>query len=152
MDKVNQWFYPEGHPNRIARILNRTWASLFSTKLVPRNWVTLEVRGRRSGRVISFPVVVVESGQERYLVAMLGKQTNWVRNVKAAGGQAALRHGGREEVRLEEVAVDERAPILKRYLELAPGGRGHLPVDWRAPVEAFEGIAADFPVFRIIPA
>lgn len=56
------------------------------------------------------------------------------------------------EVRLEEVAVDERAPILKRYLELAPGGRGHLPVDWRAPVEAFEGIAADFPVFRIIPA
>jgi hypothetical protein len=52
----------------------------------------LEVRGRRSSRLISFPVVVADYQGERYLVAMLGEGTNWVHNVRAAGG-AMLRHG-----------------------------------------------------------
>jgi hypothetical protein len=45
---------------------------------------------------------------ERYLVSMLGEEANWVKNVGAAGGQVVLRHGRREEVRLEEVAPDRR--------------------------------------------
>jgi len=83
---------------------------------------TLEVPGRQSGRIISFPLVMVVVGGERYLVSMLGEEVNWVRNVKAAGGNATLRHGRREEVRLEEVAADHRAPVLKAYLKRAPGG------------------------------
>ena len=63
-----------------------------------------------------------------------------------------VRHGGREPVTLHEVEVDRRAPILRCYLQRAPGARAHIPVDYRAPVEAFEPIAAQYPVFRITPA
>jgi hypothetical protein len=111
--------------------------------------VTLEVRGRSSGRVVSFPLVVADYGGERYLVAMLGERSNWVANVRAAEGRAVLRHGNREAVRLEEVDPDARAPILRRYLELAPGGRPHIPVDRHTPMAEFERIAAEYPVFRV---
>ena len=101
---------------------------------------------------MSFPVVVAEYQGGRYLVSMLGKDANWVRNVRAAGGRAVLRRGGRERVRLEEVEPGDRAPILRRYLAVAPGARPHLPVDRHAPLAEFERIAGQYPVFRIIPA
>jgi hypothetical protein len=83
---------------------------------------------------------------------MLGGDANWVLNVRAAGGRVVMRRGGREEVRLEEVEPSDRAPILRRYLAAAPGARPHIPMDRHAPLEEFERIADQFPVFRIIPA
>jgi hypothetical protein len=62
-----------------------------------------------------------------------------------------LRHGRREAVRLDEVEPGARAPILRRYLALAPGARAHIPVDRRAPLEEFDRVAAQIPVFRITP-
>lgn len=117
----------------------------------PKHLHSLEVRGRRSGRLTSFPVVVADHEDGRYLVAMLGKGVNWVANVRAAGGHAVLRHGGREQVRLEEVDPKIRGPILRRYLELAPGARAHIAVDPSAPLEEFNAVAAAYPVFRICP-
>ena len=98
------------------------------------------------------PVVVADWQGERYLVSMLGEGANWVRNVRAAGGRAVLRRRGREAVLLEEVDPAERAPILRRYLQLAPGARPHIPVDRRAPLAEFERIADRYPVFRVVPA
>jgi deazaflavin-dependent oxidoreductase (nitroreductase family) len=112
----------------------------------------VEVTGRRSGRTISFPAVIADYDNGRYLVSMLGEDTNWVRNVRASGGHAVLRHGDREPVMLQEVDVDRRAPILRCYLQRAPGARAHIPVDRRAPVEEFERIAARYPVFRVTAA
>ena len=80
---------------------------------------------------------------------MLGQDSNWVRNVRAAGGRAVLRHGRREAVRLEEVDADARAPILRRYLSLAPGPRAFIRVDPHAPLEEFEEIAPRIPVLRV---
>jgi hypothetical protein len=80
---------------------------------------------------------------------MLGANANWVRNLKTAGGRAVLRHGRRERVHLEEVEPGTRAPILRRYLQVAPGARPHIPVDRTAPLTEFARIAADYPVFRI---
>jgi hypothetical protein len=88
---------------------------------------------------------------ERYLVSMLGQDANWVRNVRASGGKARLVHGIREQVRLVELETSQRAPVLKAYLQLAPGARPHIPVDKAAPIAEFEKIAARFPVFRIAP-
>jgi hypothetical protein len=82
---------------------------------------------------------------------MLGQEANWVRNVRAAGGVAALRHGRREGVRLEEVPVDRRAPVLKAYLKRAPNARAHLPVPEDAPLAEFGRVAHRFPVFRVLP-
>ena len=77
-------YYRGGRPNRVARILNRCGAAIFALGVAPNYMVTLEVPGRRSGRTISFPLVMVVVADERYLVSMLGEETNWVRNVKAA--------------------------------------------------------------------
>ena len=149
--QLDTWLYRGGRPNRVARILNRLWSRMASSGRAPKQLHTLEVRGRRSGRLISFPVVVADFAGERYLVAMLGESVNWVANVRAARGHAVLRHGGREEVSLEEVDPEIRGPILQRYLQLAPGARAHIPVDPSAPPDEYKRVAAQYPMFVIRP-
>ncbi len=148
---LKRWFYRDGHPNRVARTLDRGTAALYALGVAPNYLVTLEVRGRRSGRNIAVPLVMVVVGGERCLVSMLGQNANWVRNVRAVGGDATLRHGRREEVRLEDVVVDRRAPVLKTYLKRAPNARAHMPVTKDAPLAEFERVAPRFPVFRVVP-
>jgi len=143
--------YKESRPNLLARIMNRAWEAVSSWGLTPNYVVTLEVVGRRSGRVISLPLVMATFDGDRFLVSMLGEGVSWVRNVRAAGGNATLRHGQREQIRLEEVPVDQRPAVLKAYLRRAPGARPHVPVDRGAPLSEFEKIAADIPVFQILP-
>ena len=149
--ELRKWLYRGGRPNRVARLADRFTAALSARGVGPDYLVTLEVPGRRSGRTVSLPIVVADVRGERYLVSMLGEGVNWVRNVRAAGGDATLRHGRREEVRLEEVAPEQRAPILKAYLGRAPNARVHIPVDKDAPLADFERVAGRFPVFRIAP-
>jgi len=48
-----------------------------------------------------------------------------------------------------EVPVGERAPVLKAFLQRAPGARPHIPVDKGAPLAEFERIASQVPVFRV---
>ena len=150
--RVRRWLYRNGHASGMARFLNAAQARLAAAGAGPRRLVMMEVTGRRSGRTISFPAVIADYNNERYLVSMLGEDTSWVRNVRTAGGRAVLRHGGREPVILREVDIDQRAAILRRYLQRAPGARAHIPVDPQAPIEAFEPIAAQYPVFRITAA
>jgi deazaflavin-dependent oxidoreductase (nitroreductase family) len=141
--------YRGGRPNGVAAALNRLGVFIWAAGLWPNRAAALEVRGRKTGRLLSFPVVLVDYQGDRYLVAMLGEGTNWVANVRAAEGRAVLRHGRREVVRLEEVEPAARAAVLRQYLQVAPGGRPHIPVDRRAPLADFERIAARYPVFRI---
>lgn len=147
---LKTWFYRGGRPNRVARVLDRGTAALYGRGIAPDYLVTLEVVGRKSGRTIALPLVMVIVGGERYLVSMLGEKTNWVRNVRAAGGNVTLRHGRREEVRLEEVVVDRRASVLQTYLKRAPNARAHLPVSKDAPLAEFERVASRLPVFRVV--
>ncbi len=144
-----RWLYKTGRPNRLARLQNQGSAAVFGAGIWPGRLAALDVRGRTSARVISLPVVITDYDAERYLVSMLGEDVNWVRNIRAADGRAVLRHGRREQVRLVNVPAEDRAPILRRYLELAPGARPHIPVDRRAPRQAFEQIAPTIPVFRV---
>ena len=144
-----RWMYGGKRPNRVAALLNRGTAAVAAAGIGRKRIVKLAVRGRRTGRRLSFPVVIADYEGQRYLVAMLGKEANWVRNVRAAGGKAVLRHGRPESVVLEEIDASMRAPILRRYLEVAPGARAHLPIDQRAPLEQLEQIAEQYPIFRI---
>ncbi len=93
-------------------------------------------RGRRlRGRALSRRDArrAGELGQERPRRRRTGRLATW----------------WREPVHLEEVDPGDRAPILKRYLELAPGARAHFPVDRRAPLADFEATAGRYPVFRV---
>jgi deazaflavin-dependent oxidoreductase (nitroreductase family) len=146
---VKRWLYRGQRPHWIARILNRAWSAVASSGVASNYLVTLEVTGRKSGRIVSLPVVLAVVDGQRHLVSMLGDNVQWVLNVRAAGGKAVLRSGSREEVKLEEVPIEERARILKAYLQRAPGARAHVPVDKDAAITEFEKIAAAFPVFRV---
>ena len=144
-----RWLYRGQRPNWIARILNRAAAAVASSGVVSNYLVTLEVTGRKSRRTISLPVVMAFVDGQRYLVSMLGANVQWVHNVRAAGGRAVIRSGGREEVQLEEVPAEQGAPILRAYLQRAPGARPHVPVNKDAALAEFQKVAAAFPVFRL---
>jgi deazaflavin-dependent oxidoreductase (nitroreductase family) len=145
-----QWLYLGHRPNWIAKILNRISAIAASSGIAANYMETLEVIGRKSGRIVSLPVVVAVVDGQRYLVSMLGDNAQWVLNVRAAGGKAVMHSGRRTPVQLESVPIDQRAPILQDYLKRAPGARPHMPIDKDAPLVDFEKIAADYPVFHIV--
>lgn len=152
MQTVMRWLYREKRPNKIARVLNNIWAAIHAWGIAP-NWLaTLDVIGRKSGKIVSLPVVIAIVDGERYLVSMLGEDVQWVKNIRAAQGKAYLRAGRRTEIRLIDVPVEQRAPIIKAYLQRAPGARPHIPIDKDAPVSAFEAVASKYPAFRIVPA
>ena len=144
-------FYPGGRPNALSKRLNSGQARLTALGVFPALLVALETRGRRSGNACLVQLVVTQVGTERYLVSMLGENADWVRNARASAGAAVLRHGTTEEVRLDDVPVSRRAPILKAYLQIAPSGRPHFDLSREAPLAEFEKIAARYPVFHIIP-
>lgn len=151
---LHQWArrqYRGARPHGVARLMNRGAALMYAAGVLPHRTVTMEAPGRVTGWPVRVPLVVADYEGERYLVAMLGERTQWVRNVRAAGGHVVLRHGRSEAVRLEEIPAEERPPVLRRYLAVAPGARAHIAVDRHAPLEEFARIAADLPVFRIVP-
>ena len=150
--RFHRWLYRGHRPNALARAMNRASAVVHALGIAPDYLVTLKVVGRHSGRMTSFPLVMAVVDGERYLVSMLGRDVAWVRNLRAADGHAVLRHGRTERVRFEEIPVDQRAAVLKAYLRRAPGARPHVPVDKDAPLEEFEAIAAEIPVFRVLDA
>lgn len=104
----------------------------------------LEVRGRTSGEWRSTPVNLLAVGSERYLVAPRG-ETQWVRNMRVAGGGRLLLGRRVEPFAAAEVTdEDEKVAILRAYLRR-----------WKAEVGVFfDGVSADSPepeVRRIAP-
>jgi hypothetical protein len=69
--------------------------------------------------------------------------------LKSAAAAAVEGNRSREPIHLEEVDPKTCAPILKRYLHLAPGARAHVAVDPAAPLGEFERVAVKHPVFLI---
>jgi hypothetical protein len=147
---LKRWLYKGGRPNWLASLMNAGWAVIHAWGIAPNYLVTLEVVGRKSGKTVRFPLVLTMLTGQRYLVSMLGNDVSWIRNVKAASGRAQMVHGRREQVMLEDVPVNQRAAIIKAYLQIAPGARGHIPVHQDASIDEFERVAAQVPVFRVV--
>ena len=139
-------------PSGPVKLLNGFFGWLASIGLMPSDTVLLQVKGRKSGQTRSVAVTWVEHEGQRYLVAPRGN-TEWARNAKAAGGEAVLKHGKSERVRLEEVPLEQRAPIIKSYLKkTAMVTKREFGIEPDAPIEDFEKIAERHPVFRVMPA
>lgn len=80
-----------------------------------RGTVTLEVHGRKTGKPIRTSLTVVRYQGSRYLVSLSGG-SQWVRNVRAAGGRAVILSGRKTPVRLVEISDSEKPPILLGYV------------------------------------
>ena len=144
-----RFFYRGWRPTRIGRLWSRVYAWISGLGLMPRMLLTLQTTDRASGRINATILVVATYQDQHYLVSMLGEGSEWVRNVRAAGGKASIKRGSSQPVQLTEIPPHERASILKAWAQVATSGRHHLPVSHDAPISAFEAIAGDYPVFRI---
>ncbi|HYB91907.1 MAG TPA: nitroreductase family deazaflavin-dependent oxidoreductase [Candidatus Binataceae bacterium] len=132
------------------RFLNRAFGLLVKLGLSPGYNRLLEVPGRKSGRIYTTPVNLLEMDGRRYLVASRG-ETAWARNARAAG-RVTLRRGARtERFALRELAVAEKPPILKEFLRRYRSQvQRFYPVAPDAPVDAFRPVAAVQPVFELV--
>ena len=133
------------------RIFNRVFGTLVGLGLgLPHNY-QLQVRGRKSGRLYSTPVDVLEHGGRRFLVAGRG-ETQWVRNARASG-RVTLRKGTRRaECRLRALSDREKPEVLKAYLDrFKMTVQRYFPLPAGSPAEEFAAVAANHPVFELVP-
>ena len=140
-----RFFYRNWRPTRLAKIWNRAFAWLTGMGLMPQILLTLQVKSRRSERPYSTVLAVGNYQGQRYLVSMLGNDSNWVQDVRAARGQASIKRGRTRPVRLIEIPPEERAPILRAWCQVATSGRKHFPIPYDAPVSTFHAIAGGLP-------
>lgn len=111
----------------------------------------LQVRGRKTGRVFSTPVDVLDRDGKRFLVAGRG-YTQWVRNVLASG-EVILKKGSRVEAfAVRELAEEEKPEILKAYLDrFKRTVQRYFPLPAGSPAEAFRPFASRYPAFELLP-
>ena len=112
----------------------------------------LQVTGRKTGRVYSTPVNLLQVGDKLYLVAPRGR-TQWVRNSEAAGEIVLKRGSTRRKYRLRPIPDVEKPEILKLYLDSYKSAvQRYFSVPAGAPVAPFRDIASNYPVFELLPA
>jgi deazaflavin-dependent oxidoreductase (nitroreductase family) len=133
-------------PNAAVARLTRLGLSLWGSRV-------LSVQGRKSGQWRSTPVNLLSHEGERYLVAPRG-ETQWVRNLRVAGG-GELRVGRRvERFTAAELPDDVKPPLLRAYLKRWKFEIGVFfdGIGADAPESELRRIAPGYPVFRITTA
>ena len=140
-------------PKSATGFFNATVARLTRMGISVAGSRVLAVRGRTSGEWRTTPVNPLTVDGTRYLVAPRGN-TQWVRNMRAAGGGEL--HVGRkvEPFTVTEVSDDDKPAILRAYLKKWKFEVGVFfdGVDAKASEETLRGIAPGYPVFRVEPA
>ncbi len=139
-------------PSPLERVFNRVFGVLVGLGLGLRHNYLLQVRGRRTGRVYSTPVNVLELTGQRFLVAPRGR-TQWVRNAEAAGEVVLEKGRTRERFRLRPVPREEKPAILSAYLDrFRPTVQRYFPVPAGSGPEALANLADRYPVFELLPS
>lgn len=138
-------------PGALERLFNKAFGAAVGWGLGPQGYYLLQVKGRKTGRGYSVPVIVLEIGAAMFLVAPRGR-TQWVRNVEAAPDVTLVRGALRRAFRVFAVPDAEKAPVLRAYLERYRSVvQRYFPVAAGSPLEAFATIAARYPVFELGP-
>jgi deazaflavin-dependent oxidoreductase (nitroreductase family) len=138
-------------PSAVERIFNRVFGFLVGLGLGFSYNYLLQVRGRKSGRLYSTPIDLLEVGGKRYLVAPRGR-TQWVRNAEAAGEVTLKRGRTQQRFRLRPIADADKPQILKAYLDnFKREVQRYFSVPAGSPAQAFGELAPSYPVFELIP-
>ena len=138
-------------PSAPERMINRFYGLLVGVGLGLSHSYLLQVRGRKTGRIYSTPVDLLERDGHRFLVAPRG-HTQWVRNAEAAGDVHLKKGRHRQHFRLRSLAAEEKPAILKAYLDAFQGEvQRYFPVPAGSPQEAFAGLTENYPAFELLP-
>jgi len=109
----------------------------------------LSIPGRKSGKIHTVPIRLIEKNGQCWLVAPYG-QVNWVLNAREAG-QVTLSPGRTSEtVTIVELDPKESAPVLKEYLKQFPYVKPYFDVTPESPLDAIESESPRHPVFHIV--
>ena len=136
-------------PSATEQFFNRVFGLLVGKGLGPSYCYLLQVRGRKSGKLYSNPVNVMEINGKRLLVAPRGR-TQWVRNAESSGEIKLKRGSFQKDFRLKEIVVPDKLPILKEYLDRYHGAvQRYFTVRAGSPAEAFAETADRHPVFEL---
>ena len=137
-------------PTTLDRAFNAVVQLLTTLGISVYGSAVLAVRGRKSGEWRTVPVNVLTMAGERYLVAPRG-ETEWVRNIRAAGTGELRRGSRREAIVARELADDEKPEILRAYMQRwwFEVGRFFEGITRDASLDDLRRIAPGFPVFRL---
>jgi deazaflavin-dependent oxidoreductase (nitroreductase family) len=138
-------------PSGSDQIVNRVFNMLSGLGISMAGSRLLAVRGRTSGEWRTTTVnLLVDADGVRYLVAPRG-HTQWVRNIRVAGG-GELRLGRKAEAfTVTEIADADKVPVLRLYLRKWGWevGKFFEGVTKDSTDDELAAIAPGFPVFRI---
>ena len=137
-------------PSGGERIFNRVWGFLIGLGLGFSYNYLLQVRGRKSGKLYSTPIDLLELEGKQYLVAPRGR-TQWVRNAEASS-EVTLKKGTRRQAfGLRSLPEAEKLPILKAYLDrFKTEVQRYFHVPAGSPPDAFQSVAENYPAFELL--
>lgn len=136
-------------PSGFEKTANRVLGLLASVGIGPSFVHLLQVRGRKSGKVYSTAVNLLELNGKQYLVAPRGR-TQWVKNAEAAG-EVTLKRLGTRRFRLRPLTDSERPPVLKAYLSAYKGAvQRFFPIPPDSSLDEYAKIAFGYPAFEML--
>ena len=137
-------------PTGVERVFNRVFGFLVGLGLGFSHNYLLQVRGRKSGKLFSTPVDLLELGGKRFLVAPRGR-TQWVRNAEASGEITLKKGRSLQRFRLRPIPDVDKPEILKAYLDnFKREVQTYFPVPAGSPAQAFAALVQNYPAFELI--
>jgi deazaflavin-dependent oxidoreductase (nitroreductase family) len=134
-----------------TRLINAWFGGLTRVGLGASYRHILTVPGRKTGRLHSTPVDVIEVGGRRWLVAGYGP-ANWVLNARAAGEVTLSRGGSSDTFRVEEAGMEDAVPVLRRYIAEIRVTRPYFDATPDSPDDVIAAEKSCHAVFRLSPA
>jgi deazaflavin-dependent oxidoreductase (nitroreductase family) len=138
-------------PSPRERFFNRFYGFLVGVGIGFSYNYLLQVRGRKTGKIYSTPVDLLDMNGHRFLVAPRGR-TQWVRNAEASGEITLKKGRYHQRFQLRTLSPSEKPPVLKAYLErFRAEVQQYFPVQAGSPPETFAEVADHYPAFELTP-
>jgi hypothetical protein len=133
-----------------ARLINSVFRLMTRVGLGASYRHILTVPGRKTGRLYSTPVDVIEVAGDRWLVAGYGL-VGWVRNARTAGAVTLSRGERSEKFRVDEPAAQTAIPVLRTYIGEIKVTRPYFDANPDSPDNAIAAELERHAVFRLTP-
>jgi deazaflavin-dependent oxidoreductase (nitroreductase family) len=133
-----------------ARLINSVFRLMTRLGLGASYRYILTVSGRKTGRLYSTPVDVIEVAGDRWLVAGYGP-ASWVRNARAAGEVTLSRAGHSEKLRVDEATAPTAIPVLRAYIREVKVTRPYFDANPDSPDDSIADELEQHAVFRLTP-
>jgi deazaflavin-dependent oxidoreductase (nitroreductase family) len=131
------------------RAVNTVMTAMLRAGVGGKSAYLLTTTGRKSGLQRTTPVLLVETGDGRWLVTPYGV-VGWVHNVRSRP-EVVLRRGKRtERLRAEEIDSQTAGPVLRQYVRNARVTAPFFDARPGDPVEKFVAEAHLHQVFRLV--